>query len=63
MGKNVIQKIDKMYILMNFKHFRETNLKSRQCEDDTNAMGNNEQELSDFNGKIQCEPPNNNLSR
>ena len=26
-------------------------------------MGDNEKELSQFNGHIKCEPPNNNLSR
>ena len=29
----------------------------------TNAIGDNEKELSQFNGHIKCEPPNNNLSR
>jgi len=38
-------------------------LKSRQCEDATNQLGQNEAALSQFNGHIICEPPNNNLSR
>ena len=42
---------------------RETNLKSRQCEEPTNQLGEDEQALSKFNGHIVCEPPNNNLSR
>ena len=29
----------------------------------TNAIGDNEKELSQFNGHIKCEPPNNNLAR
>ncbi len=41
----------------------ETNLKARQCEEETNRMGEDEQELSKFDGHIVCEPPNNNLSR
>ena len=41
----------------------ESNLKSRQCEEATNEMGDNEVALSQFNGHIICEPPNSNLSR
>ncbi len=41
----------------------ETNLKSRLCEEATNALGQNEAALSQFNGHVVCEPPNNNLSR
>ena len=44
-------------------HYRETNLKTRQCDEATNSMGDNEKELSEFKGHIKCEPPNNNLSR
>ena len=43
--------------------FRETNLKSRQCEEATNQMGEDEVALSHFNGHIICEAPNSNLSR
>ena len=43
--------------------FRETNLKTRQCDEATNAMAENEKDLSQFNGHIKSEPPNNNLSR
>lgn len=43
--------------------FSETNLKSRQCLEGTNQLGQNEHALSHFNGHIVCEPPNNNLSR
>eukprot|EP00095_Tigriopus_kingsejongensis_P008981 maker-scaffold570_size134912-snap-gene-0.9 protein:Tk08981 transcript:maker-scaffold570_size134912-snap-gene-0.9-mRNA-1 annotation:"phospholipid-transporting atpase id" len=41
----------------------ETNLKARQSEEVTNQLGQNENALSQFNGHIVCEPPNNNLSR
>jgi hypothetical protein len=42
---------------------RETNLKVKQCLDDTNALGEDERSLSEFCGHILCEPPNNNLGR
>ena len=42
---------------------RESNLKSRQSEEATNQMGEDEVALSQFNGHIICEPPNSNLSR
>jgi hypothetical protein len=49
---------------MSFYPLRETNLKARQCLEDTNRhLGQNEHALSQFNGQIHCEPPNNNLSR
>ncbi len=38
-------------------------MKARQCEDVTNQLGQNERALSEFNGHIVCEAPNNNLSR
>jgi len=41
----------------------ETNLKVKQCLDKTNALGEDEKSLSQFNGHIICEPPNNNLSK
>ena len=41
----------------------ESNLKSRQSEESTNQMGEDEVALSQFNGHITCEPPNSNLSR
>jgi len=41
----------------------ETNLKVKQCLDKTNALGEDEKSLSQFNGHIVCEPPNNNLSK
>ena len=41
----------------------ESNLKSRQSEEATNEMGEDEVALSQFNGHIICEPPNSNLSR
>jgi len=41
----------------------ETNLKVKQCLDSTNALGEDEKSLSQFNGHIVCEPPNNNLSK
>merc|ERR1711935_592712 len=41
----------------------ESNLKSRQSEEATNQMGEDEVALSQFNGHIICEPPNSNLSR
>ncbi|XP_059080982.1 phospholipid-transporting ATPase ID-like isoform X3 [Tigriopus californicus] len=41
----------------------ETNLKARQSEELTNQLGQNENALSQFNGHIVCEAPNNNLSR
>jgi hypothetical protein len=42
---------------------RETNLKVKQCLDETNALGEDERSLSEFCGHILCEPPNNNLGR
>ena len=41
----------------------ETNLKVKQCLDVTNVLGEDEKSLSQFNGHIICEPPNNNLSK
>ena len=41
----------------------ETNLKVKQCLDSTNVLGEDEKSLSQFNGHIVCEPPNNNLSK
>jgi len=41
----------------------ESNLKVKQCLDPTNALGEDEKSLSQFNGHIICEAPNNNLSR
>ena len=41
---------------------RETNLKSRQCDEATNMLGEDETALSQFNARIICEPPNSNLS-
>ena len=41
----------------------ETNLKVKQCLDTTNLLGEDEKSLSQFNGHIICEPPNNNLSK
>ena len=35
----------------------------KQCLDKTNALGEDEKSLSQFNGHIICEPPNNNLSK
>ena len=52
-----------IFQLTTFLYWRETNLKTRQCDEVTNAIGDNEKELSQFNGHIKCEPPNNNLSR
>ena len=45
-----------------FSFFRETNLKSRQCDEATNMLGEDETALSQFNARIICEPPNSNLS-
>ena len=41
---------------------RETNLKAKSCDVATNQLGEDETALSHFNGRIICEPPNNNLS-
>ena len=41
----------------------ETNLKVKQCLDVTNVLGEDEKSLSQFNGHIICEAPNNNLSK
>lgn len=41
----------------------ETNLKVKQCLDVTNVLGEDEKSLSQFDGHIICEPPNNNLSK
>ena len=38
-------------------------MKVKQCLDKTNALGEDEKSLSQFNGHIICEPPNNNLSK
>ena len=36
-------------------------IKVKQCLDVTNAMGEDEKSLCEFNGHVVCEPPNNNL--
>jgi len=41
----------------------ETNLKVKQCLDATNVLGEDERNLSQFNGHIICEAPNNNLNK
>lgn len=41
----------------------ETNLKAKQCLNETSEMGENHNLLSQFNGEIVCEPPNNILNR
>lgn len=41
----------------------ETNLKAKQCLNETSEMGENHELLSQFNGEIVCEPPNNILNR
>ncbi|XP_014251342.1 phospholipid-transporting ATPase ID [Cimex lectularius] len=41
----------------------ETNLKSRQCLQETAAMGQDEEQIADFDGEIICEPPNNLLNK
>ena len=41
----------------------ETNLKARQSLEETQDVGDDIDELSDFDGEIECEPPNNNLNR
>jgi len=40
----------------------ETNLKSRVCVEECNAMGQDNEVLGKFDGHIVCEAPNNNLS-
>lgn len=41
----------------------ETNLKAKQCLNETSEMGQDNEQLSQFNGEIVCEPPNNILNR
>ncbi|KAL1516456.1 hypothetical protein ABEB36_000367 [Hypothenemus hampei] len=41
----------------------ETNLKCRQCLDETAAMGQDDALISDFDGEIICEQPNNLLNK
>ncbi|KAF2351653.1 P-type ATPase subfamily IV [Trinorchestia longiramus] len=41
----------------------ETNLKCKQCLGDTSALQDNIEAISSFDAEIQCEPPNNNLSK
>lgn len=41
----------------------ETNLKSKSCLVETADMGQNHESLSQFNGEIVCEPPNNILNK
>ena len=60
MQRNMQQGIGNKYV---FFCRRETNLKVKQCLDKTNALGEDEKSLSQFNGHIICEPPNNNLSK
>jgi len=41
----------------------ETNLKVKQCLDVTNALGEDEKSMSEFDGHVICEAPNNNLAK
>lgn len=41
----------------------ETNLKAKQCLNETVEMGQDPELLTQFNGEIVCEPPNNILNR
>lgn len=41
----------------------ETNLKAKQTLNETAEMGQDHEQLSQFNGEIVCEPPNNILNR
>lgn len=41
----------------------ETNLKAKQCLNETSEMGQDHELLSQFTGEIVCEPPNNILNR
>lgn len=41
----------------------ETNLKAKQCLNETFEMGQDIEQLAKFNGEIVCEPPNNILNR
>lgn len=44
-------------------NFRETNLKCRQCLTETAAMGQDDAKISQFDGEIICETPNNLLNK
>ena len=46
------------YFVLNYPTF-----KVKQCLDVTNAMGEDEKSLCEFNGHVVCEPPNNNLGQ
>ena len=41
----------------------ETNLKVKNCLEETNTLGEDLRSLSEFEGQVICEPPNNNLSK
>lgn len=41
----------------------ETNLKAKQCLNETSEMGQDHELLSRFDGEIVCEPPNNILNK
>ncbi|CAF1217869.1 unnamed protein product [Adineta steineri] len=41
----------------------ETNLKARQSLEETQGIGDDVDDLSNFNGEIECEPANNNLNK
>lgn len=46
-----------------FIYYRETNLKCRQCLEQTAAMGQDDAQLGAFDGEIVCETPNNLLNK
>lgn len=50
-------------LISQLKHFRETNLKCRQCLPETAEMGHNDLLISQFDGEIICETPNNLLNK
>lgn len=41
---------------------RETNLKVKQCLPDVASIEDNIEAISNFDGSVRCEPPNNNLN-
>lgn len=49
--------------MISFLHFRETNLKCRQCLVETAEMGQDDAHLGAFDGEIICETPNNLLNK
>lgn len=52
-----------MYNIFILTLFRETNLKCRQCLVETAAMGQDDALISEFDGEIICETPNNLLNK